>query len=88
MPMGKYAGYNAARDLMGLESRPYRQPDYVTCIDLGRSGAVLTSGWERSVMMTGADVKPLKQQINREWIYPPKPEDMMAAAHIDFRPGR
>jgi len=90
MAMGKYAGYNAARELIGLRPRAYRQPDYVTCIDLGRSGALLTTGWERSIKMGGADAKKLKHQINTQWIYPPEGDRtaLLLAAHIDARPGR
>lgn len=44
IPMGKHAGYNAARDLMGLPLRLYRQTAYVTCLDLGDYGVLLTSG--------------------------------------------
>ena len=52
MTMGKVAGYNAARDLIGLPQRMYRQPEYVTCFDLRRSGALLTTGWGRSIAGT------------------------------------
>ncbi|MEE8560374.1 MAG: FAD-dependent oxidoreductase, partial [Gemmatimonadota bacterium] len=47
MYMGRYAGYNAARDLLGLSLRPYRQPDYAACLDLWESGAMFTTGWDR-----------------------------------------
>jgi NADH dehydrogenase len=50
---------------------PYRQLRYVTCLDLGRSGAVSTRGWERAVHLTGSEAKALKRQINTEVIYPP-----------------
>lgn len=90
MPMGKHAGYNAARDILGLELRPYRQPNYVTCLDLGRSGAVFTTGWERIVSKTGQEAGALKRTVNTQWIYPPTGtfDDIMAAAHIDKRAGR
>ncbi|HEY9568985.1 MAG TPA: hypothetical protein VIR38_12905, partial [Thalassobaculum sp.] len=68
---GRLAGENAARDLLGLPLQPYAQLRYVTCLDLGRSGAVLTQGWDRAVAQTGAEAKALKQRINREIIYPP-----------------
>jgi len=61
--MGKFAGYNAAREMLGLTLRPYRQPRYVTCLDLGASGALFTSGWERTVEMCGAEAKALKSMI-------------------------
>lgn len=70
--MGEVAGHNAARDLLGLIPLPYRQPDYVTCLDLGPTNALFTEGWERLVRHTGSDGKKLKRQINTEWIYPPK----------------
>lgn len=71
MAMGRVAGYNAARDLLAKRLRAYRQPDYVTCLDLGPAGAVFTKGWEREVQMTGAEAKALKIKINTEIIYPP-----------------
>lgn len=71
MAMGRAAGYNAARDLLGKPMQAYRQPNYVTCLDLGPAGAVFTKGWERAVEMTGAEAKALKTKINTEIIYPP-----------------
>jgi len=89
MVMGKFAGYNAARDLLGLSLRQYRQPEYLTCLDLGVSGAVFTSGWDRQVQKQGEEAKQIKQMINGQWIYPPKGDRdaILAAAHIDARPG-
>jgi len=80
-----FAGYNAARDLLRLPLHAYRQPEYFTCLDLGRSGAVFTSGWDRQIQLFGDDAKDLKRQINTEWIYPPvgTREQILAAAHID-----
>lgn len=72
MQLGRYAGENVARDLAGAPLVAYEQLRYVTCLDLGRSGAVFTTGWEREVAMTGADAKALKRKINTELIYPPK----------------
>lgn len=85
VPQGKHAGYNAAHDLLGLQPRVYRQPDYVTCLDLGDYGAVFTTGWERTVAQAGAEVKALKQTVNTQWIYPPKGdrEALLAACDID-----
>lgn len=71
MTMGKFAGHNAACDLLGLPLRQYQQPVYLTCLDLGRSGALFTSGWDRQVQKSGNEAKELKQQINTQWIYPP-----------------
>ena len=69
--LGRYAGENAARDLLGMALVDYEQLRYVTCLDLGRSGAVLTEGWERTVKVSGGDAKPIKRRINTELIYPP-----------------
>jgi len=90
MPMGKVAGYNAARALIGLPEKVYRQPVYVTCLDLGRSGALFTTGWDRRVVMNGTEAKQRKRRINTQWIYPPQADrdTLLAAAHIDARPGR
>lgn len=71
LQLGRFAGENAARDLLGLPTVPYTQPRYVTCLDLGRSGAVLTQGWDRSVSKTGDEAKALKRRINTVVIYPP-----------------
>lgn len=68
---GRFAGENAARDLLRLPLLRFAQPRYVTCLDLGRSGAVLTQGWERNVAQTGDAAKALKRRINQELIYPP-----------------
>ena len=84
--MGKYAGLNAARELMGLPLRPYRQPAYVTCLDLGEFGAVFTEGWDRQVKMAGLDAKARKRLINTEIIYPPRSttrDEILAAMRID-----
>ncbi|MGW7556586.1 NAD(P)/FAD-dependent oxidoreductase [Streptomyces rimosus] len=71
MPLGRVAGNNAMADLLGVPPAPYAQPRYVTCLDLGPWGAVLTEGWQREVQLAGAEAKALKRQINRQWIYPP-----------------
>ncbi len=85
MPMGAHAGFNAARSLLGLPHRKYKQPDYRTCIDLGETGALFTTGWDREVEMTGQAAKALKRKINEELIYPPEgtAEQIMAVSHID-----
>lgn len=85
IPMGKYAGYNAAHDLLGTPLRPYSQPTYVTCLDLGESGALFTVGWDRKPEKSGAVGKQLKQTINTQWIYPPSGnrETILAAADLD-----
>jgi NADH dehydrogenase len=71
--LGRFAGHNAIRYLLGLNTRPYRQERYVTCLDLGPDGAMFSSGWQRVVLKTGAEAKAIKRQINRERIYPPLP---------------
>lgn len=80
MVLGRYAGHNAMRDLIGRETVSYRQEIYVTCLDLGPAGAMFTRGWDRQVEMTGDEAKALKRQIMTERIYPPSPD--MAAAEI------
>lgn len=72
MPLGRVAGENAARSLLGRQLIDYAQPRYTTCLDLGRSGAVLTEGWERRVQATGEAAKAVKRQINTQRIYPPE----------------
>jgi NADH dehydrogenase len=69
--MGRAAGANAASDLLGLPLEPYRQLRYVTCLDLGRFGAVRTAGWNRDVIEAGPAAKTLKRTINTQIIYPP-----------------
>ena len=85
VPMGKHAGYNAARELLGLSTRDYRQPDYVTILDLGDFGALYTTGWERKLEQVGAEVKALKKTINTQWIYPPTGDRaaLLKASDID-----
>lgn len=85
MPMGRAAGHNAMRDLLGLPLRPYSQERYVTCLDLGATGAVFTRGWEREVEMTGAEAKARKRTINGEVIYPPtgSRDELLAAGAVD-----
>ena len=83
IPMGKFAGHNAAADLLGGSLLAYEQTDYVTCLDLGAAGAVFTRGWERHVVYTGATGKRLKEQINRRDIVPPltgRRRDLLDAA--------
>jgi NADH dehydrogenase len=70
LQMGRFAGENAARDLQGCPTLNYRQERYVTCLDLGRSGAVLTEGWERTVKKSGSEAKAVKLRINQDVIYP------------------
>lgn len=81
---GRFAGYNAASDLLDRPGVPYRQDRYLTCLDLGASGAVVTQGWDREVMLTGEDANQLKRDINTAWIYPPtgSAEEILAQAGL------
>jgi NADH dehydrogenase len=66
---------------------PYTQLRYVTCLDLGRSGAVITQGWERRVEKTGTEGKVVKRLINTQVIYPPADgtaEALLASSSIDL----
>ncbi|MCO7567843.1 FAD-dependent oxidoreductase [Pseudomonas sp. S 311-6] len=85
IPLGRYAGNNAAAELIGVAPMTYSQPKYVTCLDLGAWGAVYTEGWERKVMPPEdrAEAKKLKAQINTVWIYPPAAERAAALAAAD-----
>ncbi|WGF90201.1 NAD(P)/FAD-dependent oxidoreductase [Marinivivus vitaminiproducens] len=80
IPLGKSAGHNAVADLLNLPTKPYTQPEYGTCLDLGPWGAVVTTGWNRVIKTTGTEAKAMKRQINRVWIYPPKADRAHAFA--------
>lgn len=82
-PMGRFAGHNVVAGLAGHDRLPLAIPSYGTCLDLGPWGAVITEGWERRVVASGAEAKPTKQMINRIRIYPPQGADranLLAAA--------
>jgi NADH dehydrogenase len=86
LQLGRFAGENAARDLVGLPTIPYVQPPYITCLDLGRSGAVFTRGWGRTVELTGTEAKAVKRRINTEAIYPPAHstrEELLTLSSVD-----
>ncbi|CAM3689034.1 NAD(P)/FAD-dependent oxidoreductase [Aeromicrobium ponti] len=70
-PQGKFVGYNVVSDLFEKDSLPYGHPYYVTCLDLGEWGALLTEGWDRKVMMKGKDAKEVKIDVNTKFIAPP-----------------
>ncbi|MCF4996838.1 NAD(P)/FAD-dependent oxidoreductase [Pseudomonas syringae] len=78
--LGRHAGNNVAADLLGVAPTPYRQPKYVTCLDLGNWGAVYTEGWDRQLKLVGEEAKELKSQINSVWIYPPAADRATALA--------
>ncbi|MGY0055702.1 NAD(P)/FAD-dependent oxidoreductase [Streptomyces sp. LZ34] len=82
LPMGKFAGHNVVAELLGNALLPFTPDPYVTCLDLGPVGAVVTQGWDRKVVSTGEEAKTLKENINTLWIYPPidDPEEILAQA--------
>ena len=71
VPLGKFTGHNVAAELLGAPLVPFAPDEYQTCLALGPAGAVVTTGWERTVLMTGSAGQHLKTTINTEWIYPP-----------------
>ena len=81
--LGKFAGHNAAASLLGTETIPYRQENYVTCLDLGAWGAVYTEGWDQQVKMVRDEAKALKTSITHELIYPPQANREAAFAAAD-----
>ena len=85
VPQGKHVGVNVAADLLGLPPVPFAPDPYVTCLDLGAWGAVLTTGWDREVAQTRAAAKELKRSINSEWIYPPVDDPALIIRHADHR---
>lgn len=83
IPMGRHSGNNAMADLLGVAPVVYRQPKYVTCLDLGDWGAAYSEGWERELKLQGQEGKDLKRQINSVWIYPPAADRALALAAAD-----
>jgi NADH dehydrogenase len=81
---GAAVGRIAAEDLLGRTPAPYAQPRYVTCLDLGRWGALFTEGWDRQVTLTRGEAKALKRRINGEWIYPPAGDRAAVLKAVDF----
>ncbi|TQI82074.1 NADH dehydrogenase FAD-containing subunit [Serratia fonticola] len=81
--LGRFVGYNVAADLIGIEPLPYRQMNYVTCLDLGAWGAVYTEGWDQVVKSTQEEAKKIKIAITNELIYPPKADREAAFAAAD-----
>ncbi|MCC8429310.1 FAD-dependent oxidoreductase [Reyranella aquatilis] len=71
-PMGRFAGHNAVRDLLGQPKLPLAIGWYTTILDLGPWGALYTEGWDRKLVSSGATAKRTKELINRERIYPPR----------------
>ncbi|WP_370971992.1 NAD(P)/FAD-dependent oxidoreductase [Enterobacter wuhouensis] len=81
--LGKFAGHNAAASLLNIEPYPYRQVNYVTCLDLGAWGAVYTEGWEQEVKSVRDEAKKIKIAITNELIYPPAADKTVAFAAAD-----
>ncbi|HEX4464090.1 MAG TPA: FAD-dependent oxidoreductase [Solirubrobacterales bacterium] len=72
MPQGRQAGENAAATILGRSPGRYTQPLYLTCLDLGSAGGLLTCGYERdTIIASGERGKRFKRWINRSLIYPP-----------------
>lgn len=82
--MGRVAGHNAASELLGTPVLAYRQPYYVTCLDLGPGGAMLSTGWERTVRLAPGPAKLVKQAII-QGIYPPRGTRRQILAAADPR---
>lgn len=82
LPQGRLAGHNAMTWLGGGKQQAYSQHLYLTCLDLGSWGAILTRGFDREeVLCSGSDAKRLKRFINRHVIYPPLDGDESALLH-------
>lgn len=81
--LGKFAGHNAAASLLNIAPLPYRQVNYVTCLDLGGWGAVYTEGWEQAVKSVRGEAKKIKIAITNELIYPPAADRAVAFAAAD-----
>jgi len=81
--LGKFAGHNAAASLLNIDPYPYRQVNYVTCLDLGAWGAVYTEGWEQEVKSVRDEAKKIKIAITNELIYPPAADKAAAFAAAD-----
>ncbi len=79
MPQGRQAGENAAATILGRSPGCYAQPLYLTCLDLGSAGGLLTCGYERDTIIAGGEQgKRFKRWINRSLIYPPAGGDATA----------
>jgi NADH dehydrogenase len=68
--MGRWAGHNAVNDLFATPLKEYIQNGYVTCLDLGESHALYTSGWERKVHQSGEEARATKSWVNTILLYP------------------
>lgn len=70
MFLGKWAGHNAVNSLFSHPLKPYHYTDYVTCLDLGQEDGLLTTGWERSLAVSGLEGKTIKMEVTTKLIYP------------------
>jgi NADH dehydrogenase len=83
--LGRYSGYNAAADLLGLAPKKYTQETYGTCLALGGYGAVVTDGWDRKVTTHGRMAGMVKQFVNAVLISPPSTaREAFQVSHPDF----
>lgn len=78
IPTGIAAGHNAMAELLGEAPREFVHARYVTCTDLGDAGGLLTQGWAREPVSSGASAKETKQAIMR-MICPPTERDALYA---------
>ncbi|AIR03216.1 MULTISPECIES: NAD(P)/FAD-dependent oxidoreductase [Cedecea] len=81
--LGRFVGYNVAASLLDVAPLPYRQINYVTCLDLGNWGAVFTEGWEQKVTHVREEAKKIKLSITQELIYPPVADRKIAFETAD-----
>lgn len=86
IPLGKFGGHNAMSDLLGRPLEPFDPGPYITCLDLGEDVAVVTSGWDRDVRLTGARAKAMKKAICESYIYPPAHDATALLAIAKRRP--
>lgn len=65
MILRRTSGHHVAADLFGTLLRKYAQKMYSMCLGLGLgpAGAVLASGWERNVLLTGDPAKRVKKLL-------------------------
>ncbi|RFZ91178.1 hypothetical protein D0C36_19760 [Mucilaginibacter conchicola] len=77
---GRWAGHNAVNDLFDMPLKPYQQPGYNTCLDLGSGHAIVTDGWSRDLRHKGEEAKKHKFRISNDLICPPKDIEQAVAA--------
>lgn len=82
MFLGKWAGHNAVNALFSQPLKSYNYTDYVTCVDLGQQDGMLTTGWERSLSVSGIEGKNIKMEVTTKLIYPA--EDVNTALEDSF----